>query len=106
MPFPAEQKFSVVVATASLTEVELNEYCRPKGLYPDQVRQWKSGFINGNQAPAQQPKEQAFARRADQRCIKELEKELRRKSAALAETAALLILRKKLNAYWGQHEDN
>ena len=38
--------------------------------------------------------------------IKELERELKRKDAALAETAALLVLRKKLNAYWGEDEDN
>ena len=33
--------------------------------------------------------------------------ELARKDKALAETAALLVLRKKLNAYWGDDsEDN
>ena len=37
---------------------------------------------------------------------KSLEKELKRKDAALAETAALLVLRKKLNAYWGEDEDS
>lgn len=36
-----------------------------------------------------------------------LERELRRKDKALAETAALLVLRKKLNDYWGtDNEDN
>jgi transposase len=34
-----------------------------------------------------------------------LEKELRRKEKALAETAALLVLRKKANAIWGEAED-
>ena len=38
---------------------------------------------------------------ADQKRIRELEWELRRKDKALAEAAALLILRKKLNALWG-----
>jgi len=37
--------------------------------------------------------------------IRELERQLRRKDAALAETAAFLVLRKKLNAYWGGSED-
>lgn len=37
--------------------------------------------------------------------IKRLEVELRRKEAALAETAALLVLRKKANAIWGDGED-
>jgi transposase len=37
--------------------------------------------------------------------IKQLEVELRRKERALAETAALLVLRKKANAIWGEDED-
>jgi len=37
--------------------------------------------------------------------IKELERELRRKDKALAETAALLVLKKKAQAIWGEHED-
>ncbi len=38
--------------------------------------------------------------------LKKLEKELRRKDAALAETAALLVLRKKMNAIWGDNEED
>jgi hypothetical protein len=37
--------------------------------------------------------------------VKELERELRRKEKALAETAALLVLRKKMEAIWGDSED-
>ena len=36
--------------------------------------------------------------------IRELERELNRKDKALAETAALLVLRKKLNALWGNDD--
>ena len=36
-----ETKFAVVVETAALSEAELGEYCRKKGLYPEQVKQWK-----------------------------------------------------------------
>ena len=41
----------------------------------------------------------------DKQQINALEKELRRKEKALAETAALLVLRKKANAIWGEAED-
>jgi transposase-like protein len=102
----AEQKFSIVLETASLSEIELSEYCREKGLYPEQVKEWKHSCIAGNQTQAQQRKQLTQARKADRKRIKELEKELKRKEAALAETAALLVLRKKLNAYWGEDEDN
>ena len=33
----SEDKFKVVLETASLNEAELSEYCRKKGLYPEQV---------------------------------------------------------------------
>ena len=39
--------------------------------------------------------------KADKKRIRELERELRRKDKALAEAAAILVLRKKLNVYWG-----
>jgi transposase len=42
---------------------------------------------------------------ADARRVKELEKELRRKEKALAETAAILVLRKKLNAFFSAAEE-
>jgi hypothetical protein len=41
----------------------------------------------------------------DRRRIRELERDLRRKNAALAETAALLVLSKKLEAIFHKGED-
>ncbi|MGX6566597.1 hypothetical protein [Cupriavidus necator] len=38
--------------------------------------------------------------------IRDLERELKRKDAALAETAALLVLRKKAEAIWGRDEED
>ncbi|AEA97549.1 transposase IS3/IS911 family protein [Alteromonas mediterranea DE1] len=102
----AEQKFSAVIETAAMSEVEVSEYCRKKGLFPEQIQQWKHSCISGNQSEADKRKQQAQERKADKKRIKELERELKRKDAALAETAALLVLRKKLNAYWGEDEDN
>ena len=40
-----------------------------------------------------------------QKRIAALEKELRRKEAALAEAAALLVLKKKADAIWGEPKD-
>ncbi len=42
--WPAEAKFAVVLETAALSEIELSEYCRRKGLYPEQVQQWRQGL--------------------------------------------------------------
>ena len=49
---------------------------------------------------------QTSEHKADKKRIKELERELRRKEKALAEAAALLVLRKKFNAYWEEKEDS
>ena len=54
--------------------------------------------------PSQARREREADKAAQQR-IKQLERELRRKEAALAETAALLVLRKKAEALWGKEED-
>ena len=100
----AEEKFSAVLDTAKLSEIELSEYCREQGLFPEQVKQWKNDFLKGN-AP-KSPKQEASERKADKLKINQLQRELNRKDKALAEAAALLVLRKKLNAYWEADEDN
>lgn len=93
-----EEKLSVVIETASLSEVELGEYCRRKGFYPEQITGWKNVFVQGatsssNKADREQRKEYI-------KTIRQLEKELNRKEKALAETAALLVLQKKFQALW------
>ena len=40
------------------------------------------------------------------RRVRELEKELRRKDKALAEASALLVLKKKAQAIWGDEDDD
>ena len=98
-----EEKFAVVLETSVLSEADFNEYCRVKGLYPEQVKQWKQACIAGN--TAQSAKRKATPeQKTDKKRIKELERELRRKEKALAESAALLVLGKKFDAYWEEKE--
>ncbi len=54
------------------------------------------------QSLQRQEREQA---KADKKRIKELERELKRKDKALAEAAAILVLRKKFNAYWSDDSE-
>lgn len=101
----AAQKIAVVAETAAFNAAELGEYCRGKGLYPEEVRAWRAaaeGALGGGLVPLKQLRE---AKAADQKRLKALERELRRKERALAETAALLTLRKKAAAIWGEGED-
>lgn len=96
----SEDKFHVVIETASLTEEELAEYCRRKGLYVDEIKSWKKQCLNANTVYTEDPKQIKEALKGEQQKIKELQKELNRKDKALAETAALLVLRKKAQAIW------
>ena len=101
--FSPDEKLAVVIETASLNEVELSEYCRRKGLYPEQIAGWKSAIVQGlTSAPSKAEREQM---QKQSRTIKQLEKELHRKEKALAEAAALLILQKKFQALLEEPED-
>ncbi|MCY0857241.1 IS3 family transposase [Cupriavidus sp. D39] len=88
-------KFRVVLETAPLSEAELSEYCRMKGIQPEQIRQWREACEQANAvAPAKRSLAQRREDEAAQKRVRELERELKRKNAALAETAALLVLQK------------
>ena len=98
-------KFAAVLESAALNESELSAYCRERGLYPGQVKEWRAACEHANDWDrAQNKRLQDNTRNAGKR-IKELERELNRKEKALAETAALLVLRKKAQAIWGECED-
>lgn len=94
-------KFRAVLETAPLSEVEVAEYCRAKGIQPEQLRQWRHACERANDPT--ETSEPVSITAVKQ--IKELQRELRRKEAALAEAAALLVLRKKADAIWGKEED-
>lgn len=96
----AESKLAVVIETAALSESETSQYCREKGLYVEQVKRWKSDCLSGFQLSSEQQKQAARQAQHDKQAIKELQQELRLKEKALAETTALLVLRKKLHALW------
>ena len=98
-------KLAVVVETFTLNEAELSEYCRTKGLYPEHIKAWRVACeqATGNAMVSAQALRAAVA--AEKKRIKDLERELHRKDRALAETAALLTLRKKAAAIWGEGKD-
>jgi transposase-like protein len=101
----AAQKFAIVMEAVSLNEAELAEYCRKKGLYPEQVKAWRAQAEKAMAGGVVSAKELRAAVATEKKRNQELERELRRKEKALAETAALLTLRKKAAAIWGEGED-
>lgn len=102
----AETKFSVIIETSTLTESELSQYCREKGLFVEQIKRWKADCLQGFSNQKEQDKKSQQQAKVDKAEIKTLKKELRFKEKALAETAALLVLRKKLNTLWQEEDED
>lgn len=101
------EKFAILIETASMNEQELAEYCRSKGLYPEQIKEWKKAAVTANEAEDKKlSKKERKERNKEKHKIKKLERELKRKEKALAETAALLVLKKKADAIWGEDEED
>ena len=100
-----EAKLAVVLETASLNAEELSRYCRRKGLYPEQIGKWKQACIENAQLEPDRERESSEELKRLKKRYRALEKELRRKEKALAESAALLVLQKKYQALWEDEDE-
>ena len=69
------------------------------------MKKWHQSCINANDLEVPILKELKDEIQNEKRKNKSLEKEIARKDKALAKTAALLVLQKKLNAFWGDQEE-
>ena len=100
----AAARFEAMLVTAAMDEAGKSAWCRERGVYPQELEQWRQA---ATQALAEPEDARASHRetKADRRRIKELERELRRKDKALAETAALLVLSKKLEVIFHKDRD-
>ena len=95
---------NIVIECGSLSEAAVSERCRSQGLYPYHLKQWKEDFSTETSMNTETKKQTETKKLRNE--IKELKKDLNRKNKALAETAALLVLQKKVNAIWGNSEDS
>ncbi len=99
------RKFLALLQTANMTEEEKSSYCREHGLYLNDLEQWRATAIASNELPSKAfNKAERAALRFEKKKTKELQRELARKEKALAEAAALLILKKKVQALYEDHE--
>jgi transposase len=100
-----QEKLQVLQEASTLSDQELGGYLRRKGLHEAQLEQWRASVAEVLGNPKPKPK-MSKEHRMDKKRIQELERELRRKDKALAETAALLVLKKKVQAIWGDEDDD
>ncbi len=93
----AAARLEAVITTAAMDEATRSAWCRENGVYPQQLVEWRTSATQALAAP-EEARASPSQTREDRRRIKELEREVRRKDKALAETAALLVLSKKCEA--------
>lgn len=94
-----KDKYSAVIESANLSEKELGRWLRETGLHGEHVELWKKEIED----MVSSPKDKEEIRNLKKK-NKELERELARKEKALAEMAALITLKKKADAIWGEEE--
>ena len=114
-----EEKLQLVLEASLLTDEELGVFLRENGLHEAQLKRWQqealSGLTQQKKTPLQLQEIRGLKKEIHERDnaiherdkeIHKRDKEIRRKDKALAEAAALLVLKKKVEALWGDGEDD
>ena len=97
-PRSGAEKFAVTARAAGLDGEALGEFCRREGIHLSDLEQWRriaEDALAGGRRPLPPSKE-----------LRRVKADLARKEKALAETAALLVLKKKVEAIWGGGDDD
>ena len=97
----AAARFDAVLSTAAMDEAGKSAWCRAHGTYAQQLSDWQL-CATQSLADPEEARASPLKTKQDRRRIKELERELLRKDRALAETAALLVLTKKVEAIFNK----
>ena len=100
----AEERISALIETGFMTAEECTAWCRKNGIFIHHLDQWKKDAISAMIPKSN--KQQIKKHRNLKKEIAVLKKDLFRKDKALAETAALLVLKKKAQEIWGKPEDD
>ena len=105
------EKLRVLTEAAGLSDSDLGALLRREGLHEAQLVEWRQAAeaALGGTTRGRAPRPSGEAARDAMHAaahIKELEREIRRKDKALAETAALLVLKKKVQEIWGESSED
>jgi len=100
----SHDKLALVAQAASLADEELGAFIRREGLHAAQLAAWTELAANALEHDGASTKRARRGPTPEQTRIRELERELRRKEKALAEAAALLVLKKKFATVFEDEE--
>lgn len=91
------EKLALVAQATGLEGEELGAFLRREGVHLAELEQWRKIASEALGAPKRQ---------APSKELRRIKAELARKDKALAETAALLVLKKKVAEIWGGEDDD
>lgn len=101
----APERLLALQESHALSGEALHAWCREKGVFEHQLTAWREAFVSSpDLETAQERRESKAELKALQGKHEVLQRELRRKERALAEAAALLVLKKKFQALLGDEE--
>ncbi len=98
-------RIEALMTTGTMSEEERLRWCRGKGLFAHNLDKWKKDAIRSLVMKIPGNRGDKESRRLKKE-LSVLKKELDRKDKALAETAALLVLKKKADFIWGAEGDD
>ena len=90
-----EERLAALMASSALQPDELQGFCRHKGIFQHHLDSWKKEFLHHPSTPMQKTTDRKLNAK-----IQELEREIARKDKVIVEQAALLVLGKKMSAFW------
>ena len=93
-----EEKFRLLLEAKGLTEQERGAFLRQEGLHDGDLERWEQEALGGLGGGVRQE--------SQERRVRELERESKKKDKRLKEAAALLELQKKVQALWADEEDD
>lgn len=99
--FTSLEQLQILKESYRLDTQALNAYCRRKGVFEHQLKEFEQNLVSHKPSPTSTSKQELEQERTKN---KQLAYELRRKEKALAETAALLVLQKKFQALFQDEE--
>ncbi len=99
----ASEKLKLLIESKSIQPERLGEWHRSKGLHSEHLSLWEHELTN---IVADKDDALRTELKETRKKLKDTERELARKDKALAEFAALVALKKKADALWGDSEDD
>jgi transposase-like protein len=102
----AEERLQLVFAAAGLTDEALGTFLRERGVHEAQLQEWRQAALNALAPRSGRTERKPRETRELEKRLAATERALLRKDKALAEAAALLLLKKKVQAIWGDEDDD